>query len=274
MNDLSPYFDLIGYCHQGDPDAAALRAMHLAHTDAIPFENLSPLTGEPVRLDLPTLLSKFTQQRGGYCFEHNLLFQHALETLGFKTRALMARVRMNVPLDVITPRSHMLLLVEAEGETWIADTGFGRMTLTAPIRLLPNLVQATPHGAYRLMDVDGGYRLEAEMAGKWEPLYAFELLPCYRPDIEMSNWYVSTHPSSHFVRDLVAVRTTAAGRHVLNNTRHTFYGLDSEPVSTQLSTAEDILSLLQGKFGIAADRVPGLRVRLDRIAGEKPEMSK
>lgn len=270
MIDLSRYFDLIGYRHQGKSDLAALQALHLCHTHAIPFENLSPLTGEPVRLDISSLLNKFTQQRGGYCYEHNLLFQHALETLGFKTRALLARVRMNVPAEVITPRSHMLLLVEAEGEMWIADTGFGRMTLTAPIRLLPKLVQATPHGAYRLMDDVGGYRLEADMAGKWEPLYVFDLTPCYLADYEMSNWYVSTHPSSHFVHDLVVVRNTRAGRHVIYNTRYTFYGLDSVPASMQLATVEDILHLLQGEFGIAASRIPGLQHQLERIIVQHP----
>jgi N-hydroxyarylamine O-acetyltransferase len=49
------------------------------------------------------------------------------------------------------PRTHRLLLVELNGERWIADVGFGGQTLTAPIRLLANEEQETPHGLYRLL---------------------------------------------------------------------------------------------------------------------------
>lgn len=271
MNHLSRYFDLIGYRHQGRPDIAALQALHLRHTHTIPFENLSPLAGIPVRLDIPSLLEKFTHQRGGYCYEHNLLFQHVLEYLNFATTPLLARVRMNTPADVITPRSHMLLLVEVEGDRWIADTGFGSMSLTAPIRLLPELVQMTPHGAYRLMENGGGYQLEADMGSSWKPLYSFDLTRCYLPDFEVSNWYVSTHPSSHFMHDLIAVRPTPAGRHVIHNTRYTFYQPDSAPFSMYLTNPDDVFELLEERFGIAAERVPGLRARIEEIVEQHRE---
>ncbi|MBQ5947511.1 arylamine N-acetyltransferase [Massilia sp. ST3] len=265
MIDLSCYFDLIGYRHEGKPGIAALKALQLRHTHTLPFENLNPLTGLPVRLDIPALLDKFTQGRGGYCYEHNLMFGHALASLGFATRPLVARVRLNVPQEVITPRTHMLVLVEAEGETWIADTGFGRATLTAPLRLAPGLAQSTPHGEYRVMDDPAGYRLEARLTGDWEPLYIFEMAPAYQPDFEMSNWYVSTNPASHFTRDLVAVRTTAGGRHVINNTRYSFYGLDGAPSTRQLESVDEIVGLLETEFGIVTAGVPGLRARLGGI---------
>jgi N-hydroxyarylamine O-acetyltransferase len=268
MNDLSGYFDLIGYRHTGAADLTALRELHRRHTHTIPFENLSPLTGEPVKLDLDTLLRKFASRRGGYCFEHNLVFKQALDTLGFRTTALMARVRLNVPPEVITPRTHMLLMVELEGERWIADTGFGRMTLTAPIRLQSGIEQDTPHGRYRLVEDDGGYRLEAVTAGQWEALYVFDLTPCYLPDYVVSNWYVSTHPASHFTRDLIAVRATEAGRHVIHNTRYSWYPVDGAPAVRPLASADEVLALLNEPFGIAAGQVAGLRERLERIVDQ------
>ncbi len=48
------------------------------------------------------------------------------------------------------PRTHRLLLVEVAGR-WIADVGFGGQTLTAPIKLLADIPQQTPHGSYRLV---------------------------------------------------------------------------------------------------------------------------
>ncbi|OON62037.1 hypothetical protein B0920_00640 [Massilia sp. KIM] len=265
MTDLSPYFDLIGYRHGGAPTLEALRELQLRHTHTIPFENLTPLAGLPVRLDLPSLLNKFSARRGGYCFEHNIVFRHALDSFGFSTRALLARVRYNQPPELITPQTHMLLMIELDGERWIADTGFGRAVPTAPLRLQPGAVQETPNGPYRVMEDEAGYRLEAELAGRWEPLYVFDLTPRYQSDFEMSNWYVSTHGNSHFVHDLVVVRSSPAGRRVIYNTRHSFYGIGAEPVHMQLTSVDAIFALLRSEFGIEAEPLPGLRTRIGRI---------
>jgi N-hydroxyarylamine O-acetyltransferase len=42
-------------------------------------------------------------------------------------------VRWNVPDEVVTARSHMLLRVELDEGPYITDVGFGGMTLTAYI---------------------------------------------------------------------------------------------------------------------------------------------
>ncbi|STM58270.1 Putative N-hydroxyarylamine O-acetyltransferase [Escherichia coli] len=89
-------------------------------------------------------------RRGGYCFEQNGVFERVLRELGFNVRSLLGRVVLSNP-PALPPRTHRLLLVELEEEKWIADVGFGGQTLTAPIRLVPDLVQTTPHGEYRLL---------------------------------------------------------------------------------------------------------------------------
>ena len=78
MFDLDAYLARIGLT--GRP---ALAEMHRAHTTSIPFENLDPRRGVPVSLALDDLQRKLVgERRGGYCFEHNLLFKGALEALG------------------------------------------------------------------------------------------------------------------------------------------------------------------------------------------------
>ncbi len=145
MTDISAYLEHIGYQGPRQPTREAFHELHVKHTRSIPFENLSPLMGQPIKLDSDALMDKFTRQRrGGYCYEHNLLFQHVLQVMGFSVEGLAARVRMNVPDEVETPRSHMLLLVEAAGDKFIADTGFGGLTLTAPIRFVADQMQETP----------------------------------------------------------------------------------------------------------------------------------
>src|SRR3712207_5841275 len=84
--DLDAYLRRIG-CRgpRPGPDLHALRAIHALHVDAIPFENLSPLLGMEVALDCAALQEKLLAAgRGGWCFEHNTLLQHALTSLGFK----------------------------------------------------------------------------------------------------------------------------------------------------------------------------------------------
>ncbi|HEX8606973.1 MAG TPA: arylamine N-acetyltransferase [Pseudoduganella sp.] len=270
IDALSSYFDLIGVAPGAAPSPDGLARLQRGHIEAIPFENLTPLAGLPVPLDLSALLAKFTQRRGGYCFEHNLLYRHALETLGYDTTPLLARVRINAAPGVVTPRTHMLLLADIDGERFISDTGFGKATPTAPLRLAPGLAQATPHGMYRITEDGDGYTLESETDGGWAPLYAFDLRPAYPVDIEMSNWYVSTHPASHFTRDLIAVRTVDGGRHVLHNARYAFHGIGAPVTRRELASGDAIAHELETTFGLAAGRVAGLAARLNEIARRPP----
>lgn len=69
-----------------------------------------------VILDSESLEHKMIlNNRGGSCFEQNLLFREVLRTLGFHAKGLAARIRWNQPEDEITPRGHMLLLIEIIG---------------------------------------------------------------------------------------------------------------------------------------------------------------
>lgn len=269
MRAIAPYLDRIRYDGTLAPSFNTLRQLHVQHTQAIPFENLSPLTGMEVRLDIPSIFDKFTvRKRGGYCFEHNAIFQYVLEQLGFRSIGLVARVRLNVPDDVITARTHMLLQVEAEGEQWIADTGFGGMTLTAPIRFVMDEAQDTPHGQYRLTCESGLYRLEARVKEEWKILYVFDLTPHYRPDYEVSNWYVSRHPNSHFVKELIVARAAEEGRHVLHGTQYSFYPHAGDMKKRQVCSVTEIKELLEYVFSIRTSEAPGLDAKLEALIAD------
>ena len=126
----------IGFAGKPAADLDTLRRLQRLHPRAIPFENLSPLLGEPVKLDPASLEDKLVaRRRGGWCFEQNLYFTHVLRAIGFEVKTLAARVRWNVPAGVTTSRSHMLMRVAVEGEPYIADVGFGGLVLTGPLRL-------------------------------------------------------------------------------------------------------------------------------------------
>jgi N-hydroxyarylamine O-acetyltransferase len=159
--DLDAYLRRIGFAGRARADLATLRDIHRLHADAIPFENLSALVGEPIALDPAALEAKLVRAgRGGWCFEQNLLLAHALEAIGFEVTRLAARVRWNVAPDVETPRSHCLLRVRTEAGDYIADVGFGGQTFTAPLALTPGVEQQTPHERFRLGTVKPGTQSE------------------------------------------------------------------------------------------------------------------
>src|ERR1700761_2698583 len=81
---LENYLARIGCRGARVADLKALTSLQLSHLDAIPFEGIDPLLGRPVKLDLASVQAKLVDSaRGGYCYEHNLLFGAALAAIGF-----------------------------------------------------------------------------------------------------------------------------------------------------------------------------------------------
>jgi N-hydroxyarylamine O-acetyltransferase len=126
--------------------------------------------------------------RGGYCFEQNALFLHALRGLGITAGILLARVVWRRPPGTVTPRTHMLLRVELPDGAYLADVGFGGATPTAPVALVPGRVQPTPLGTYRLAALDAELVLELRQDGAWTPLYRFGPEPQHAVDVDLANW--------------------------------------------------------------------------------------
>lgn len=263
--DLDAYFDRIGY--RGPRTAAldTLRALHELHPAAIPFENLNPLLGLPVALDIESLEAKMIAgRRGGWCFEQNTLFRHALEAIGFSVTNLAARVLWNAPPGPVGARSHMLLQVDVAGRQYIADVGFGGNVLTAPLRLEPNAIQSTPHEPHRLMPLDDSYLLEGCMGGQWQPLYRFTLERQFPADYEVSNWFLCHHPSSFFRHTLLTARVKPEGRYALRDNIlniHRKHGTEKRI----LGDAEALAACLKNDFGIELPKSPELAEALVRV---------
>jgi hypothetical protein len=159
--DLDAYFKRIGYSGDRKPTLATLRELHRLQPAAIAFENLTPLMGDPVPLDAPSLHAKMAAGgRGGYCFEQNLLLASVLEALGFRFRYITGWPRWGV-MGTPRPRTHLLLLIAVDGEDWLADVGFGGNTLTAPLALNVEGEQKTPHEAARIVRETGGYLIRS-----------------------------------------------------------------------------------------------------------------
>lgn len=259
--DIASYFKRIGYDGMPAPTLETLKALHLLHPLAIPFENLDPLVGRPVALDRAALQAKLVQsRRGGYCYEQNLLFMQVLTAIGFSCTGLAARVLWNRPAGALTARTHMLIRVDLEDGPWIADVGFGGITLTAPLLLQEGIEQETPHESFRLDRAGEYFVLKALIGTEWRPVYRFGLEDHSATDYEITNYFLSNSPQSQFVHLLMVARPTPEGRYALLNNRLSFHGADSE--KRELTSAAEIEQALREIFGI--DVPPGLAEAVER----------
>jgi N-hydroxyarylamine O-acetyltransferase len=264
--DLNRYFERIGYSGPRTATLDVLRELQRLHPLAIPFENLDPLSGRRVRLGLSDIADKLIERRrGGYCFEQNGLFAHVLMQLGFQVTPLIARVLWRREPGAVAARLHMTLRVDLDDACWLADVGFGGMTLTAPLRLIAGDAQATPHEPFRLADAShGAFDVEVDLAGSWLKVYRFDLQRAEWIDYEVSNWYTSTHPDSFFTTSLIVCRVLPHGRLALFNDHLTECGSDGRVNERQIASAQELDACLRDAFGIEIGDidVPALFARL------------
>ncbi len=268
--DLDAYFDRIGYRGRRAPTLPTLRELHALHPLAIAFESIDPWLGRPVSIAPEAIASKLIYgRRGGFCYEHNMLFWCVLEQLGYPVRALSARVVYSTPpAGGRHPRNHMLMLVSLSEGDFIADVGFGGLTLTAPLRLEAGPVQPTPHEPIKLSRSGGQFVLEAKAGEQWRAMYQFGLEDYIVPDFEMANWFMSTYPGSPFVARLVAARPLADRRLALANTSLSIHHLNGPTEKRSITSVGALRRLLEQDFAIALDELPMLDDKLKQLVVE------
>ncbi|UXN74244.1 arylamine N-acetyltransferase [Devosia sp. A8/3-2] len=263
--NLNAYFERIGFAGSIAPSLATLELLHALHPAAIPFENLSPLLGLPVALDQQSPEKKLLgEKQGGYCFEHNMLFKRIPAELDYPVRGLAAKVLWSDPEAVKERPDHMLVAVDINGATYIADVGFGGLTLTAPLRLRADVEQATPHETYRLTGGDPEWRLEVKLEQEWRVLYSFTTKEWADADYEPLNAVISGDPISPFTKQLRVALSPKGQRIKLLNNRLTIQPLEGEVEQRLLTSVVELREVLSDTFGIglpAADLLdPGLEV--------------
>ncbi len=250
--ELAAYFERIGYSGPRTPDPVTLAGIMHAHARAIPFENLDVLLGRPIRTEPASLLQKLVHaRRGGYCFEQNHLLLYVLRALGFAADPMIARVRWQVPADVATPLTHMLVRVSLDHQPWLADVGMGSLSLTAPLLMADGLEQDTPHDRRRLVRQGAHFAHQVLFDGAWQDVSHFLPEIAAAPDLELGNWYSHTHPQAHFRNNLMVARATDGGRLTLYNREFTRRDRSGGTMKRELATPDDLHAVLAEEFGLA-----------------------
>jgi N-hydroxyarylamine O-acetyltransferase len=213
--DVGAYLRRIRFDATPRPDLDTLRALHIAHLEAVPFENLDIHLGRRVVLDERAFFDKIVSRgRGGWCFELNGLFAALLRSIGFRATMLAAGVRQQDG-TYSHEFNHMTLMVEL-AERWLADVGFGD-SFREPLRLDDPGEQVRDGRPYRITH-DG---VRGIMSGRsetgTEKGYRFTLAPR-----ELGNYtgrcvYLQTSPDSIFTQRIICSRATPTGRVTIAN---------------------------------------------------------
>lgn len=249
---LNAYLNRLGYRGPRTPTTGVLAEIQRRHVCTIPFENLDIHLGRPIRLDLPSIERKLVQdRRGGYCFEQNALLQAALLAMGFNVTPLIGRVRWQIPPEVTTAQTHMLLMVELENRRYLVDGGFGSASLSAPLLIDTEAEQPTPHEPRRILQHDGTYVHQTWIGDQWADVYSFLIQPVPPIDYEVANWYTSTWPQSRFTQNLIAAFLRDDCRHTLVNREFTTRWLDGRREKRELSSPQELLEVLEQHFTLS-----------------------
>ena len=249
--DREAYLNRIGLDGVMPSTEAGFNVLHRAQTLGIPFENFDIQLGRDISLSPQTLFDKMVNhRRGGYCFELNSLFGMALDAFGFERRPLLARSqRRGAP----TSRTHMLNLVRLDGRDWIADPGFGPIQIREPMPLELDRVDTQDGMKFRMIDGGRfGTMMQYHEDDVWKDWYSFDMEHVWPVDIEMGNYFTSTHPDVYFTQSRIAVRTVPLGKITLRDfTLREYAGGDVK--ETTLEPGPAYLTSLEVNFGIVLD---------------------
>lgn len=248
---LDAYFARIGYTGPRDPTLAVLTAIHQHHVRAIPFENLDVLLGRGIDLSPAAITQKLVHdRRGGYCFEQNGLLRDVLRALGFRVTPLIARVRWQVPDDVVTALTHMLLRVDLGDRAFLADVGFGSRSLSSPLALEFDREQSGSLELRRLIRRGPLVMHQTRTDDTWADVYQFMLDEAPATDFEVGNWFTSTHPQSRFKLNLTVARVGDGCRYALINRELVTRYADGRSEKRELATPDELLDVLARHFGL------------------------
>jgi N-hydroxyarylamine O-acetyltransferase len=249
---LEPYLSRLGLALPLPPTAETLRRLHVAHLAAFTFHNLAIQRRGSVRVDVESIERKFLAgaDGGGYCFEQNTLLAAVLRELGFTVTTLLGRVG---PPDR-RALNHMLLLVHIDGQPWLADVGFGGDGPLEPIPLQDGIRVTQDAIDYSLRRDEHHWTLTMHCGETSEDLYEFTGTPHTAGDVEIANYYTSTHPDSIFRHTLTIQRVTPGERVILRPRVITRYR-NGVRTDTPIEPAQ-VRQFARELFGIELDAEP------------------
>ena len=263
MKDIKHCLKRIGYSGPIKPNLATLRNLQMAFLLKVPFENLDIHFGRPIILSSKGIYNKIvSNNRGGFCYECNILFFDLLKALGFRVDYLSARM---VTDSRVGPEfDHMVLLVHLDHD-YLVDVGNGQ-SCREPLRL-DGSNRATSEGyVYRAGIHSQDYALLYRQPDtEWTPRFLFTLRPRQRAEFSDMCHYHQTSPHSIFTRQRLVTMATPEGRISLTDMQLVITNRVEKHESVVYSK-DQYKTILRQKFGIEIKC--SLRATLENGSGE------
>ena len=253
--DLDAYLRRIDHHGSLAADLATLRALHRAHLEAIPYENIDVQLGRTVVTDPAAVFDRIVHRgRGGWCYEMNGVLGWALGEAGFRVTRLAGGVMREVAGDDRVG-NHLVLKVDLPEGPWIADVGFG----DGPIEPYP----LTTHDfeqegyAFSLADIgEGWWRVKNHPLGG-APSFDFRAEAADEALLSAKCAELQTSPESNFVKLLICQRATPKGLYQLRG--RVLRTVQPGSFDEQLIEDEDEFRRMLGDvFGLSDPEIPRL----------------
>lgn len=244
---LEDYLQRIGYHQKPARDLATLVGLMRAQLFSVPFENLDVQAGKIVSMVREDIVDKIVyRRRGGYCYEVNGLFAMALTALGFDYTLVGARP-MFYPMR--WAKTHMVLVVNLDGEEWLCDAGFGSFGIRAPLSLAKaeQVIQQDDDFFKISKSDERNFIMQARVDGDWVNQYTFDLYPHEWVDFYPANFFNSRHPDTVFVQKLLVVKHSEQGRYILLGNR--LKVIEKGITSVRELSDKEVAELLASEFG-------------------------
>ncbi|WP_050184239.1 arylamine N-acetyltransferase family protein [Domibacillus robiginosus] len=187
---------------------------------ALPFENLSILSGRTKEISDQNLTQKIIQQKeGGLCYELNAILYLFLLQNGFKVVLICGVVYSEPEQDWSrTERTHAAILLFHQGKEYLLDTGFGGNLPLMPVPLTGETV-FSDNGEFKVKQENspyGNYIFEVKLKYKhehWKTGYAFDTKHQITNVSDLNSMQETTkhHPASAFNKKPLVTRLTSQG---------------------------------------------------------------
>jgi len=231
-------------------DTNTLRMLQRQHLLNVPFENLDIHWKRPITLDTDRFYQKIVREnRGGFCYELNGLFNELLREIGFQTRLVSARVGDGKG-NFSDEYDHLAILVIIGEMHHLADVGFGAFTAW-PLQLIPDLEQEDDAGVYVIRHYrDEYFEVAKKEEPSWRSEYIFKPLGHDLSEFEARCVYQQTSPESHFTKNKICSLMTINGRKTLTDTKF-IVTKDGAKTETAVESDDEFDRLLLKEFGIS-----------------------
>jgi N-hydroxyarylamine O-acetyltransferase len=185
-----------------EPNRDTLFAIHRAHIESVPYENLDIHLGRKIELSEEFFFDKVvTRRTGGWCYVMNGSLSWALRQMGFRVRRVVAGVNRELMGDHMLT-NHLALIADLD-QPYLCDAGLSD-ALLEPVPLKAGTFE---QGGFTmsLARISDGWRFTNHPLGGAKS-FDFSEKPVELDAFAERSEFLQTSPDSNFVKASLCVR--------------------------------------------------------------------